>query len=179
MVGVTKTQIAKRQAYHANPKKCRNCGGPIVLRDGVKLAEMKRRVFCSHSCAAIHTNRAAPKRQRKPRTCGYCGRKFVPAPREPVRKHCPDCRASLPPIVERRKGEVSRQAIASHARTVVADRPRACESCGYTYHVQVCHLRPVASFDDATLVGIVNAPANLSLLCPNCHWEHDHPSCRP
>jgi hypothetical protein len=34
---------------------------------------------------------------------------------------------------------------------------------------------PISSFADDTPIDVINAPDNLLALCPNCHWEFDHP----
>ena len=50
----------------------------------------------------------------------------------------------------------------------------SCQRCGYSYHVEVCHIKPVHSFDLSTLIDDINSPDNILLLCPNCHWEFDN-----
>jgi len=51
--------------------------------------------------------------------------------------------------------------------------PKVCK-CGYNTHVEVCHIKPINSFSDDTLMGVVNSKDNLVYLCPNCHWELDN-----
>lgn len=53
-------------------------------------------------------------------------------------------------------------------------RPEICQHCGYSKHVEVCHIKPIASFSADTTLDIVNHESNLLLLCPNCHWEFDN-----
>jgi len=48
-----------------------------------------------------------------------------------------------------------------------------CHNCGYSKHVELCHIKPVASFPDNATVGEINHPNNIIQLCPNCHWEFD------
>ena len=52
---------------------------------------------------------------------------------------------------------------------------KVCEHCGYSKHVEVCHIKPISSFSDDSLVSEVNDRSNIKILCPNCHWEFDHP----
>lgn len=62
---------------------------------------------------------------------------------------------------------------------IVAEKelPRACQNCGYDKHVEVCHKRPISSFDpSASIDNEINHIDNLCVLCPNCHWEFDHSS---
>lgn len=49
-----------------------------------------------------------------------------------------------------------------------------CQICGYSKHVEVCHIKPVSSFDLNTPLKIVNAPENIAILCRNHHWELDN-----
>ena len=50
-----------------------------------------------------------------------------------------------------------------------------CAHCGYNKHVQLAHKRPVSDFPDTALLEEINSPDNVIALCPNCHWEFDHP----
>lgn len=49
----------------------------------------------------------------------------------------------------------------------------ACTICGYSTICEVCHIRSVANFPSDTLVSVVNALSNLTILCPNHHKELD------
>ena len=49
-----------------------------------------------------------------------------------------------------------------------------CQVCGYSKHIEVCHIKPISKFDNNTLISEINDPTNLYILCPNCHWEFDH-----
>lgn len=63
--------------------------------------------------------------------------------------------------------------VRSRAKTVMK-HIKSCQKCGYDKHVEVCHIKPIASYDIKTPIDIINDPANLIVLCPNCHWEFDH-----
>lgn len=52
---------------------------------------------------------------------------------------------------------------------------KKCESCGYDKHVEVCHIKPISSFSEDALITDINHRSNIKILCPNCHWEFDHP----
>lgn len=54
------------------------------------------------------------------------------------------------------------------------NKPKICAACGYNLHVDICHIKPVASFSDDTKLLIVNDPNNLIALDKRCHWEFDH-----
>lgn len=66
------------------------------------------------------------------------------------------------------------QAIRNHAKFKMKNKPQVCSECGYSKHVECCHLRAISDFPPETLLNIVNSYDNLVLLCPNCHWELDH-----
>ncbi len=53
--------------------------------------------------------------------------------------------------------------------------PVCCEICGYDYHVEIAHIKPICEFSLDTMLSEINDLANLKALCPNCHWELDHP----
>lgn len=63
-----------------------------------------------------------------------------------------------------------------HARNIVKhlNIPLKCMRCAYDKHVEVCHIQPINNFNYETKVSTVNAINNLTLLCPNCHWEFDN-----
>ena len=50
----------------------------------------------------------------------------------------------------------------------------SCIACGYSKHVEVCHIRAVADFSGTALLEEINQDTNLVGLCPNHHWEFDH-----
>lgn len=49
-----------------------------------------------------------------------------------------------------------------------------CHHCGYDKHVELCHIKPISSFNETNKVKEVNCEDNLIQLCPNCHWEFDN-----
>jgi hypothetical protein len=51
---------------------------------------------------------------------------------------------------------------------------KPCNHCGYDKHVDLCHIKPIASFPLDAKISEVNAKENVIQLCPNCHWELDH-----
>lgn len=172
--GNNHTQARIREAYTASPNRCRHCDEPILPRPGVKLAYTRRQVFCSKSCAAKLNNRAdvAPKKLRRPRVCGACGGEFYD--KHSNRRLCDPCLESLRLAVPTRtKAEAGHRVIRAHAVTVAKGSGSACQRCGYSFFVDVCHVRPVGDFPSSATVAEINDPANLLKLCPNCHHEFD------
>lgn len=176
-MGTTDAQRAIRNAYMENPNLCAECGEGILPRAGRKLAETRRKKFCSRSCAARFNNQlsVAPKRQRKPTRCVECGNDFVTPQRSSARVYCPSCWSEKQKkFLLSKKNSVTRRAIYAHARSSVSDRPRSCANCGYDKHVETCHIRPISDFPDDASIQQINDPENLIILCPNCHWELDN-----
>lgn len=66
--------------------------------------------------------------------------------------------------------------IRDHAKRVMREELKnaVCARCGYSNHVEICHLKPIRDFDPDDLLIKVNEKSNLVLLCPNCHWELDN-----
>src|SRR5690606_31664279 len=51
---------------------------------------------------------------------------------------------------------------------------KPCANCGYNKHVELCHIKPIRSFDENSKICEVNSVNNVIQLCRNCHWEFDH-----
>ena len=165
--------ILCRKCSNPHPKKtpilvqCAQCG---TLTSNPK--------FCRKSCAATYNNLRMPKRKKEPKFCKGCG-----APTKKTRKTCSLCRkkkdyASL--TLEEVKLEMgSRNAyhtcVRWHSRTIAESQGKLaeCAECGYTTFVDCCHIIPVADFPLTATLAEVNAPDNLTGLCPNHHKEFD------
>lgn len=143
--------------------------------------ETKNPKFCSRTCSAIHSNTSNPK--RKPtHTCLECDKK-INSKRARCEFHYKEWKKEQEPI----DMPISEIMYDNHHRSssyaLVRTRARAiankcgwtaCAKCGYSKHIQIAHIKPIASFDKSTLVSVVNSLDNLIPLCPNCHWEFDH-----
>lgn len=65
--------------------------------------------------------------------------------------------------------------IRGYARSMFNNiKQKQCVRCGWAHHVEVCHIKPISSFSETALISEINDINNLILLCPNCHWLHDH-----
>lgn len=142
--------------------------------------------FCSRKCSAIVSNKLNPKRKLKTlcstpgcgsivksyrhTKCGRCFQEYL------------NNRTSNKKLVELRTRCSVQGKHPSWANVHVRHHARAkhrnllklpCFKCGYSKHVELCHKKPVSSFDEDTMVGEVNARENIVQLCPNCHWEFD------
>ena len=152
-------------------KSCENCG-----------KQTTNPKFCNNSCAAQYNNHLLPKRQ-KTKKCKKCEEKIYSR-----YVYCEKCFSKWS---ENRNRDMTLQEAVDlyshHARSsafsLVRKRARAaakklgygkCLRCGYHKHVEVAHIKAISSFDMSTRISVINHPANLMLLCPNCHWEYDN-----
>ncbi len=140
--------------------------------------------YCSRSCAAISNNKTSPK--RKPlRKCKKCD-KLVKHYRtklcaEHLEEHKSGGKFKAKTLKESRLGLKGKHpmylnnTVRGFARTWLkhlATQP--CKNCGYSKHVELCHIVPISSFPETATLGEVNSEENVIPLCPNCHWELDH-----
>ena len=134
--------------------------------------------FCSRSCAAQVTNKIAKRKKTKFYYCEECRKECAYR-----RKFCSDCaKKMLSPdytlreaIYDQHHKSSAFALVRGRARnSPKAQRIKSCEKCGYNKHVEVCHIKPIADFPLNTKLSVINDESNLMILCPNCHWEHDH-----
>jgi hypothetical protein len=50
----------------------------------------------------------------------------------------------------------------------------SCEACGYSLHIDICHIKDVQDFPLTATLAEVNAINNLCGLDKRCHWEFDN-----
>jgi hypothetical protein len=138
--------------------------------------------FCSKSCSAIYTNKHRPlSSYRQPEGfCNDCNKKI-----SSTLKWCKDCKQNR---IKYGDGKTLQEVIylnhhKSSAFALVRERARkkakdlgwvSCKHCGYDKHIEICHIKSIASYPLETLVSEVNSEENLLPLCPNCHWEFDN-----
>ena len=137
--------------------------------------------YCSRKCSKAYQVKKYKLSIRK--TCPYCQRLI-----DGRSTKCRNCAPETEKIkkmtlleYQEKESVKGRHAswINSHVRNFTRSWNRdlqklPCQKCGYSRHVELCHVKAVQSFDKSTLLGIVNDPSNLVVLCPNCHWEFDN-----
>ena len=81
-------------------------------------------------------------------------------------------------LFEKRKNwQSARSSIREYATRVYFEDNKLecrCKICGYTTHVEICHIKSVSSFSGESIISEINAIENLVALCPNHHWEFDN-----
>lgn len=141
---------------------CFNCG-----------ATTTNAKFCSRSCAAKTNNTLIPKRVAKTNNCTRCGCQLKSG-----RTVCDECimpDMTLGEAIYKNHHPSSAFALVrSRARRATNHLEKSCAHCGYSKHVEICHIKAVSSYPLETKLSVVNDLSNLILLCPNCHWEFDH-----
>lgn len=130
--------------------------------------------FCSRSCAAIYSNHFSPKRKRRVYHCQICGtqtthrRKYCDA-------HQPNALKSYDQVtlesIRKRAKYQANALIRRLARRSYrsSEMSLQCRVCGYSKHVEICHIRAIEKFSTHTHVSEINSIDNLVALCPNHH----------
>jgi hypothetical protein len=194
--GITERREAISK-YYFNPIRCLNCGGIIPVPEDVKISVIKRKKFCSKSCAATYNNKIYPKKHSSPYgRCQYCGSTIVLRKKRKggyfPRKYCNNCYKRMSVLNQNKgiyddstKGELLKRTLNwQSARSIIrfkatqiyylSGKPLICKICGYSDHVDIAHVKRVADFSNDTLLITINHIDNLVALCPNHHWEYDH-----
>lgn len=159
--------------------KCSNCDALVNRLPSEMRKSKSGNSFCSKSCAAVFNNKKHPKRCRT-RRCDICN--------ELIRsdsKYCSGCYRkkhyledkTLEEATQRRKNDNNRYCQIrqiSRKKYLQSDKPKCCQVCGYDKHIEICHIKDIASFSKTTIVSEINDLRNLIALCRNHHWELDH-----
>lgn len=140
--------------------------------------------YCSRSCSTTAQNNRSPRRKRT-RTCADCPELVLSGS---VR--CRDCairRSEARDLGNQTLEQIHNQlnakgkhpswknsVVRSHCRMVNAQRPKSCEICGYSKHVEMAHRTPLRDFPSTATLGEVNRPENVRIFCRNHHWEFDN-----
>ena len=169
---------------------CLNCKNELKSRYQIK--------FCSRSCSASYNNHLKPKRVGVTQTCNTCGKDLGKKWSKP-RKFCNDClvkhhlrNSSYKSLIEERtlKEYVENYnpktaqnkycGVRFHAAKIMkrSGRVKECAVCGYSNHVEICHIKGIADHSLDSKISEINSLDNLVYLCPNHHWELDNSNAR-
>ena len=154
---------------------CLNCGN-----------KTKNPKFCGKSCSASYNNRITPKRKLK-KLCSKSGclsivRNYRSLLCEP---HYGEYKDSyrFTEVGEYRNKLSVKDKHPSWANAHIRGFARSwlkhltvlpCKNCGYSKHVELCHIKPVSSYPDTATLSEINDESNVIQLCRNCHWEFDN-----
>ena len=171
------TREESLKLYYKNPNHCLQCGKVIEVADNQRLSDVKRKKFCSHSCAASFNNKERVK-HTEDKICPRCG-----GPKHKDSEVCKNCWKELNGIENKTLGYFVKghkylsskcQEIRAHARKVLenSDREKVCQYCRnheFDEILEVHHLKSILKFDESTLISEINNKDNLVWLCPNHH----------
>lgn len=163
---------------------CKNCDKLLQTKD-------KRARFCSKSCSASFNNHQSPKRRKRVKNCKHCSNEIISVNYRTVCDICLKSKSHMKWIQNsRNKNECLSvkdiklltknnqrpwtDRIRSLARSWYSAKGKNCSKCGYKNHVEVCHIKNIASFPDSALIKEINCIENILYLCPNHHWELDN-----
>ena len=143
--------------------------------------QTKNPKFCSKSCAARYNNMIYVKRPRT-KKCQGCDNMV-----RSNRKNCDECidlkkaEPSILTVGEVRGWKSHKHPSWAHAhirqhgrKKYSSELKKSCLHCGYSRHLELCHIKAISSFGDDALVSKINSRDNVVFLCRNCHWELDH-----
>lgn len=171
-LGGQKMAIINRQKaineYYKNPIICKNCTNIISPSKNQKISEIKRKIFCNHTCAAEfnNRNRVIKPKEKKEKKARILVEKFNfligKTKQEVFDKHS--------------NWQSARTSIRRFAAYVFhqSGKNKSCFNCGYNKHTEICHIKAVSEFEKEILIEVINHIDNLVALCPNCHWEYDN-----
>lgn len=163
--------------YYENPNLCKECGKVIEVLDNQRVSDVRKKQFCSHSCAASYNNQGRNK-PNEDKICPKCGgRKTKNA------EMCQKCKNELNSVSNKTLGyyisgqkylSSKCQEIRTNARKVLegSNREKICQYCHnheFDEILEVHHIKGILEFDKDTLIKEINNENNLVWLCPNHH----------
>lgn len=164
--------------YYASPVICKNCACIIQVPEGTKPSSIKKKKFCSRSCAAKYNNLGVT-RNHKGNSCRVCGKLIAGN-----KNFCSnDCREIIytKNRLERAKKSGS-YVISWRQRTklrAIAYKGGCCQICGYDKSVRALQFHHLNSGEkDFNISKVTKSWQTVKseldkciLLCSNCHAE--------
>lgn len=161
-------------------KSCGNCNKEVTRI--LSQANKGNNIFCSRSCAASYNNKVFPKKPPAIKYYCVCGKQ-----KTKNAKNCINCVSVVDEYKAKTLKEYKEMVSTkgkhpSWAMAHIRNFNRSwnsnltilpCQKCNYDYHVELCHIKPISSYDENTMLGEINDPSNILVLCPNHHYEFD------
>lgn len=160
--------------YIKNPNICKNCGKPILPKEGQKISNVKQKQFCSSSCAATYNNKKYPKRKKeKIYYCKNCGKELNNRQKSYCNSECQSI-YQYNVYIKRWKdgienGLKGKYQLSNHIKKYIYDKfDNKCCVCGWHETNKFTGKVPLEIHHiDGNYEN--NSEDNLQLLCPNCH----------
>lgn len=186
-----RTEIIARKTRSRKQVECATCKRSLTRTPSDIKQSKSGKFFCNHSCTAIYLNREGLVTKRSPQgQCKECDTKIRKS-----RKYCEMHRRTFrslqaPQLQKITLGELKERYAPDSVRTtngwvsakirdfcrtwnkVLKNMP--CQKCGYSAHVEYCHIKPIRDFKEGATLGEINDRSNVLKLCPNHHWEFDN-----
>jgi hypothetical protein len=161
--GKARGDLQRKEAidnYYLSPNICEHCNSIINVSEDEKVADVKKKKFCNHSCAAKFNNKSKKKIRIK-----------LPSKRKSI-----DLETKANLYSKRKNWQSANSSIRNHARKIYfnSNLLKQCKECGYNKHVEICHIKQVKDFADEATILEINNLTNLVALCPTHHWEFDN-----
>ena len=143
----------------------------------------KRNKFCNRSCANSFNNKIKPRKLLTWNKCKICDLPLNRKDHADRRTLCNNCNPNFCNWEKITYGELKKKRnfqVNSRIRTLArcnykkSGLPMKCLSCGYSKHVEICHIKGISKHDDDTPISKINDLKNLITLCRNHHWELDN-----
>ena len=164
MGGAAMALILKKKAhdlYYASPKYCKQCSCLMNPKENEPFSQLRKRTFCSKKCHSLSMKKEKKPRVRKQKLTKSISDRVENLTKEEI-------------FLSRKNWQSARTDIRKHAHFIFSQSPdEKCVKCGYNLHIEICHMKSVASFQKQALIKEINERKNLIGLCPNCHWEFD------
>lgn len=173
--------------------KCNNCKIEFYKTKTEINRSKTGKHYCSRSCSASKNNLFIQRNKAKFYKCVMCYKDYCRTKDNRSNKLCLECKQKIGNYSLLQTNIIKNQSIKEYsynnnihpswrfARIRALNRSwnkqlteYPCQVCGYNYHVELAHIKPLSSFDDNTLLSVVNDPSNILVLCPNHHWEFDN-----
>lgn len=167
---------------------CKTCKTLFMKRN----SEMNgKNNFCSCSCSAKFNNIGVRRHPYLTCVCKKCDVEYIYKKGTNNKKICEKCIAVFKnkdyykslslnsyhelPSVKAKHPSWKNSHIRQFCRSWNADLVNLpCQKCAYSLHTELCHIKPVSTFELTDTIGEINDPSNIVVLCRNCHWEFDN-----
>lgn len=139
--------------------------------------------FCTKSCANSFNNKLIPKRKIKEIKCKKCDKILIRETSKQRKTYCTECHPHFREYdkitfqeVKNKRFYQKHSRIRELARNKYFNKNKnpVCCNCGYSKHIEVCHIQAVKDHNDTDTIAYINRDENLISLCRNCHWELDN-----
>ncbi len=172
-------KLKSTEKYNLNPNFCKNCNCKIEIKSNERVYDIKKKKFCSHSCAASFNNKGICRNPKKLNIC-ECG-----SAKSKNSKICRQCYKNI--LLNKTLGEIINgkkystvllASIRGMARTLLEESniEKKCILCTHNEFnkvLETCHIKGIMSYSLESKIKEINDIKNLTWLCPSHHAMYD------